>query len=155
MKIKLKYPTKPRVVDLLREFINQDPDLEPANYAGEADYQSDLRKIEKDQACANILLELVARTDTIDVKALDNAMNSTFSGRLQLVRSAGRRGRWELEYTTGQYYPTEYCAAACACLAQALYLDEREKDATYTREKHYHWAKRVLGERNAAHWFAF
>ena len=152
-----QYPDKKTIVRLLREFINQDPGFEPGNYASEADYQKDLRKTEKDQACANILLELVARTSSLDSIIICNSMDASYSGRLSLVKREGfgRYGRWRVEYCTGQYFPVEFAAAVCASLAQALYVDERNKNPNYTRKLHHGWAKMVLGERNADRWFDF
>lgn len=46
-----------------------------------------------------------------------------YSGRLKFIERNGKVG---IDYTTGQYFPTEYRAAACAVLSSALWAQARK-----------------------------
>jgi hypothetical protein len=72
-----------------------------------------------------------------------------FAGRLQLVE---RDGAVAVDYTTGQYFPTEYRKAACAVLASALWDYAREQGYA-TGNEIRKWARQEFGRGIASRWF--
>ncbi len=114
----------PPVFAALKEFINARPGLDPANYgchpeqlayssreqriAARRAMHGDARSIQKDGTRARKALK-EALTYPFNEGAIADAFRSAFSGRL----TWDGRG---LKYCTGQYYPTEYRAAAAAVL---------------------------------------
>lgn len=103
------------VLDKLGKFINEQPNLDPANYGigsreGLAAMRGDARQISKQGTRARRALK-EARSYQPNAEALLSAFKSAFSGRLSYDEPPG-----ELNYCTGQYYPTEYRAAAATVL---------------------------------------
>jgi hypothetical protein len=111
------------ILDALERFIRQRPGLEPGNY-DRASYLSDSRMIQRQRREAETLLAAVRWRTGIDTPALVEAFRGAYSGRLNL--SVSDKGTPALDYCTGQYFCTEYRAAACSVLSSALW--------TYTRE---------------------
>jgi hypothetical protein len=116
--------TTPAVFEVLKKFINAKPDLEAANYgcdpqqlaysskeqklAAWRGMRQDARTIQKDgRRARKALREAIGYP--FNEKALADAFQGAFSGRLSWD---GHR----LSYCTGQYYPTEYRAAAATVL---------------------------------------
>lgn len=99
-------------LEALEVWIKQRPGLDPMNYGsdanGRAAYRSEVRSIGKQRKEALDALE-EARGYKPDAEALEDAFRCAFSGRLSWNGS-------ELRYSTGQYWPTEYRAAAAAVL---------------------------------------
>ena len=118
------------VFEALRKFINEKPELERANYGcdpGQFSYTSRKQWIEACQAYRSELRS-IQKDGTRARKALREAMQYPFNAAI-MAESFGRafsgRLSWnghELEYTTGQYYPTEYRKAAASVLE--LYVSE-------------------------------
>lgn len=67
---------------------------------------------------ARTMLRAVELRDSITAEMVLEASRSAYSGRLQFVERGGKVG---VDYTTGQYFPTEYRNAACAVLASVLW----------------------------------
>lgn len=116
------------MIAALRAFINQRSGIEWANYncgdykrSREA-FNGDYRPILKRGRQARAMLAVVEACDDITADDLIEASRA-FSGRLQFVERDGRVG---VDYCTGQYFPTEYRAAACAVLASALWAHFRK-----------------------------
>lgn len=112
---------KAELIALLRAWINQRPGLEFGNYGGRTSYFSEMRHITQQLHDARTLLTAVENSG-ITAPELVEAFRA-YSGRLQLTTTA--KG-YRLEYCTGQYWPTEYRAAACAVLASALWDYHRQ-----------------------------
>lgn len=114
-----------QVFDALQKFINEKPELDPADYGCHAEQRAytsstqwwdairamrqDENRIKRDGTKARKALK-EARAYPANWDALQDAFRSAFSGRLS-INSDGT-----LEYCTGQYYPTEYRAASLAVL---------------------------------------
>lgn len=133
------------ITGALRTFIHQRPGFEPGNYAGApAAYRADYRKCLRDRDDALFLLARV-ESASADGEMLACLLEQLRFGRLCLVGDS-------LEYTTGQYFPTEYRAAACDVLARALwhYLAGNSSDAGGVRRQ----ARSLFGRRIASRWFA-
>ena len=91
----------------LRAFVRQRPGFDWHNYGDAASYRADVRRAGRDLRDAEELLRAVTwRTSC--------TLAENKCGRL----SWNGKG-WE--YVAGQYFPTEYRAAACAVLASALW----------------------------------
>lgn len=103
------------VFTLLRRWINQRPNLEFANYGDVSAYRADQRRIAQQKADALALLAYAENTSYDVAAQLPDAFRHAFSGRLSYDAETQT-----LDYTTGQYWPTEYRAAACAVLAMAI-----------------------------------
>lgn len=89
----------------LVKFVNQRPGLDFSNYGDVTAYRSESREITADKHDFFELLSLAQRrVENFEIK-LTAYLNST-SGRLQLNEKG------QLEYCTGQYFPTEYRPAA-------------------------------------------
>lgn len=121
-------PTKQQVISLLRAWIKQRPGLDPADYGFPAysheawkearrSYNAEARSIAKDKQDAETLLNAVEYSG-MDAETLLGGFRA-YSGRLEI--KPAENGEFRLEYCTGQYWPTEYRAAACAVLASALW----------------------------------
>lgn len=139
---------KTKMIDLLRAHINQSPDLDSRDYDSRDSLRSDYLCIARDGRDARLLLAFVALRDNIGAAELVAATRA-FSGRLQFVT---RDGEPAIEYTTGQYWPTEYRAAACAVLASALWHSACA-DGHDTCEAVSKWARQELGRGIASRWF--
>ncbi len=109
------------VFTLLRKWINQRPNLEFANYGSVSGYRADQRRIAQQKADALALLAYAENTSYDVAAQLPDAFRHAFSGRLSYDAETQT-----LDYTCGQYWPTEYRAAACAVLAQAIWTAWRE-----------------------------
>jgi hypothetical protein len=110
--------TKTQILDMLSAFIAQRPGMEPGNYGDWKSYRAESRSITRDRHDAEELLRAVRWRDSIGAEQLREAFRA-FSGRLRLTETGD--GRAQLDYCTGQYFPTEYRRAVCAVLAAALW----------------------------------
>jgi hypothetical protein len=122
--------------------------LEYANYGDPVSYRAESRAITRDLHHVYTLLRRVQRAHSITSDDLKTAFRA-FSGRLTWDGS-------KLDYTTGQYFPTEYRRAVCAVLAAALWDHWRDcvpesvsNRAEWIRAK----ARRELGRTLADRWF--
>lgn len=112
-----------QILDLLAAFIRQRPGLEFGNYGDVTSYRSEMRSITRDRHIAERLLADVRWRTSIDEARLRDAFRA-YSGRLSLIDRPD--GSMDLDYCTGQYFPTEYRKAVCAVLASALWDARRE-----------------------------
>lgn len=145
----------------LRAFVRRRPGFEPANYGDAASYRADVRRAGRDLREAEELLRAVTLRSSC-------TLGPKQAGRL--TWDAGEK-RWD--YVTGQYFPTEYRAAACQLLASALWAwyaeSLPEKTHTHNQEtgeiterfdglRAGEWirraARRDLGPRLARRWFS-
>src|SRR6185437_12437729 len=118
------------ILDAFKKWINQDPGLARRDYGDIREpgsfkaYREELRSIQKDGTRARKALK-EARAYPFNGEAMKEALNHAFSGRLSWV--TGEPGaecgcneddprKPHFEYTTGQYWPTEYRAAAATVL---------------------------------------
>lgn len=109
--------TKENALSLLIQFANQRPGLDFANYGDVNAYCSESREITKDLHDFRELLALA------NWRGIANLSEQVFyelannSGRLRIGESGN------LEYCTGQYFPTEYRPAACRVLRNIIWRD--------------------------------
>jgi hypothetical protein len=149
-----KLSKKQMMVEALHRFINQRSGIDYRNYAGgdwkqsrEA-FNGDYRPMLKHGRQARALLRAVELRDSITAEMIQAATRA-YCGRLQLVERNG--SGVAVDYTTGQYFPTEYRSAACAVLATVLW-DYWQPDYK-TREEIQRQARREFGRGIASEWF--
>lgn len=148
-KQRAEHAEREQILSALETWIKQRPGLEFGNYGDVSSYRAELRSITRDLHHARILLAYVWRRESITAENLKAAFKGAFSGRLSWREAgplklegmrAGTSGRniGRLEYCTGQYWPTEYRAAACAVLASAIWdwLRDSIPPADYDKAHH-------------------
>lgn len=98
----------PNFVSLLCNFVYQRPGFNLCNYSSMRDYRADYYQALKFKQAYDLLLSQAERMfyfDDINTKLGDRLKNN--SGRLSFNTDSN-----DLEYCTGQYFPTEYRRAA-------------------------------------------
>lgn len=148
-------PERDAILAALERWIAQRPGLEWQNYstsdyaASRAAYMADKRAIERQGRDARQLLQAIRWRHSIGSAQLRYALENSFAGRLTWNGTT-------LDYVTGQYWPMEYRAAACAVLAGALWQYFRDtKPAGITNVSDWIKAKAHadLGRGIANRWF--
>ena len=114
------------LLETLAQWINQRPGLDPRNYIsdyrdahGRAAYRREARSITRQLHDARALLRYIELHPTIDAQRILDAAR----GRLT-IKPAGES--FEIDYCTGQYWPTEYRSAAAQVMASAIWEYFRE-----------------------------
>ena len=147
---------KREVLAKLREFVNQRPRLESADYVSPHDtlsecligtsfYRRDKRQIEQHRRDALEMLNLIERMDGITARQLIEASKD----RRLTVHKDGPNV--VVDYTTCQNWSTEYRAAVCGLLATVLW--QLWKENTYGSEWVIRAAKRRLSSGCVYRWF--
>jgi len=139
--------TKSDIIDALSTFIHQRPGLEFGNYGDISSYRSEMRSITKDLHHARELLQAVAWRDNITA---DDIIAATQGGRLTIEPTA--RG-FRINYTTGQYFPTEYRRAVASLLSSLLWSQWRGYFAEPTGDLIRATARRELSRSVVRRWF--
>lgn len=124
--------TKEAICNALERHINQRTGIDARNYfsdwrdkEGISAFRSEYREILRDGREARELLKAVRRNVTVTAEDILSACDRAYSGRLKYNAEKD-----EFEYCTGQYFCTEYRAAACCVLASVL----------------WHWSERGTAE---------
>ena len=140
------------IMNALSAFVRQRAGLEFANYGDISAYRSEQRAITRQLHDFRELHRYVELSG-ITAEQLQEAAKSAFSGRLSLVERGDKVG---VNYCTGQYFPTEYRAAACAVLSSALWNyfrsdipPDAERPGDLLREKF----RRMFGRGMQSRWF--
>jgi len=107
----------------LETFAQQRPGIDPRNYGTWTDYRSESRRVTQDLHDFHAILAAVERSEISAADILQ--ATRAYSGRLEIIAPL-TLDRFEVQYCTGQYFPTEYRRAACSVLAQALWDYHRE-----------------------------
>jgi len=141
--------SKQAIIQAISKFINQRSGIEYGNYGERESFMGDYRPILKHGKQARQLLRAVELRDSITAKDIQEATRA-YSGRLQLVERGNKVG---VDYTTGQYFPTEYRKAACAVLAQCLWDYFRTKCNCETGDDIRRVARKEFGRGIAKAWF--
>lgn len=141
---------KSAVISAIIRFINQRPGLEFANYGDVDAYRHDSSRITKDKHLAHKLVNYVMLRNSITAEDILEASKRAYSGRLQINQTADG---FDVDYCTGQYFPTEYRRAAACVLACAVWhrlaADKPGADADHVRKS----ARRELGKTLAREFF--
>ena len=101
----------------LEKFISQRSGLDPQNYGSRESLLGDYRPILRDGKTARRLLKFVEIRESITPEMIIDG-TCAFSGRLKFIRNA--KGVCIVDYCCGQYFATEYRAAACQVLARII-----------------------------------
>ena len=133
---------KEQMMDALSVFIRQRAGLEFGNYGDLQSYRQEQRSITKDRHQAFELFRYVNRSESITAERIKAEARN---------RLEWKNGKWE--YTTGQYFPTEYRRAVCSMLSSVLWNWLREECQCETREKIQASAKREFSRAVAKRWF--
>jgi hypothetical protein len=139
--------TKSEICAKLRAFVAQRSGLDWRNYAsdwrdksGMDALRSDRNRILQHGRDARALLVFVERSSMPS----DFIMRELEAGRLTFDPS-----RNALDYCTGQYFPTEYRAAVCRALSNAIWRFYRDNVTPDVRE----FARDTFGRGIASRWF--
>jgi len=145
----------------LREFIGKRPGLEYANYGDPVCYRAEMRSISADGRRAKQALREAESLQPANGEILADSFRA-FSGRLEWIpydpddsyaSKTTQLGR--LEYTTGQYFPTEYRKAAASVLETYIAGWKRAYAAAHPREFVYATMTDVITANSqvGGHWF--
>lgn len=139
--------TKSEICAMLRAFVAKRSGLDWRNYlsdwsnkTGMDALRSDRSRILQHGRDARALLSFV-EDSSIPVEFL---MRELETGRLTFDSA-----RVELDYCTGQYFPTEYRAAVCRVLSNAIWRFYRDNVTTDVRA----FARDTFGRGIASRWF--
>ena len=114
--------SKSEILEALAKFINSRPGFDPNNYSDTPSYRHDMREATRQRRDALTLLRYVELRDSITAEHLRGA----FCRRLTMRDDSTQRVRVSFDYCAGQYYCTEYRAAAAAALASAIWDWQRD-----------------------------
>jgi hypothetical protein len=134
--------SREEILGKLTTFIQQRPGLEYGNYGEPTCYRAEVRRIGRDLRQARELLRAVR----LSAITADELLTAFRGSRLTWTGTA-------LEYTTGQYWPTEYRPAVCRVLVSALWSYYRECCNCDTADQVRDAAKRDLSRSIVRHWF--
>jgi hypothetical protein len=136
---------KMKTLNILNKFVSQRPGLSFADYDSNYYYNQDYRGILQAKHDFERMSAHISNTSISD-EDLIKSSSSAFSGRLSLTTDS-------VEYCAGQYFPTEYRAAACAVLAYALWQYWRA--CGYSSHKEIqNIARATFGRGIASRWFS-
>lgn len=128
--------------EALHRFVSQRSGIDWRNYGGSREaFMQDYRRILRDGRDARMMLRWVELCHLSDAALADQLR----SGRLTWD---GKR----LEFTACQYFPTEYRAAACRALANALWCYWRDNGRD-SAERIRAAARQNLGPGITKRWF--
>ena len=113
--------TKQNIIAALYTFCQKKPGFDPANYGDAASYRADTRRATQQLSDARRLLREIELRDSITAQDL---LDAARSGRLD-VTTTGDSVR--IDYTCGQYWPTEYRAGVARLAASALWNWQRDR----------------------------
>ena len=131
------------ILEALARFVGRRSGIDGRNYGGSREaFLGDYRRILRDGREARALLRVVELSTCLPDSILVDVLKS---GRLTWD---GKR----LEYCAGQYFPTEYRAAACRALASVLW-NYWSDGGRYTADQIRAAAKSNLGRGIARRWF--
>ncbi len=107
-------------IEKLTKFVNQRPNLDFSNYGDVSAYRSESAEITRDRTDYFELLSYAFQRINSLNEQLEKYLQTT-SGRLTLNNDGN------LEYCTGQYFPTEYRPAANRILANLIFASYRDE----------------------------
>lgn len=107
------------IIEKLTKFVNQRPGLDFANYGDVKSFRNESAEITRDRTDYFELLSLAATKMPNLNSRLEAHLRET-NGRLKLNENG------ELEYCTGQYFPTEYRPAANRVLVDLIWAYHRD-----------------------------
>lgn len=138
---------KPQIIQTIRAFINSRPGLDPRDYDRDPTlYRADSRMIQKQRRDALAMLAAVEARDSITADQMLALQSHRFTIKAD-------QGRVIADYTTGQFYPTEYRAGAARYLASLIWAYIREHCNGKTTDDIRKQARLMLGASIARKYF--
>jgi hypothetical protein len=134
-------PTKPEILAAMRAHIGQ-----RSGWSRLDGCINDYRDMLREGREARKMLRFVELRDSITADNILAACKEAFSGRLTYNAQKQR-----FDYCTGQYFPTEYRAAACAVLASVIW--DYFRDSYPTRDRIEKEVRGYLGRGIVSRWF--
>jgi hypothetical protein len=130
-------------INQLDAFVASRPGFDPANYSDAASYAADRR------VALRAMDDYYMLRNAVQYVVTDDALEGAARGSRITFGPDG------VEYCTGQYYPTEYRAAACRVLASVWWREQAVRSApgegADAIRKH---ARAVFGRAIARRWFS-
>lgn len=108
-----------KTIEMLCRFVDQRPGFDWHNYGDAKSYRAEMREVTNDRRDFYDLLQLALRRMP-DLEDRLTAELTRTGDRLSLVNG-------QLQYITGQYFPTEYRPAACRTLVRLIWDDYRRE----------------------------
>ncbi len=149
-----KAPPMNPALSALVAFANQRPNLQFCNYGNRNTYAQEARAIRADLARFNRALSDAIESGTTDADLLSCVDKG---GRLQLHAPGTKHGpqshesnAFHVEYTPGQYFPTEYRKAASNLLEKANAHARELADELNERDAFNHWPFTCIDWQQAA-----
>lgn len=131
-------------LEALDALVASRPGFDPANYSDAASYRADQRAAMLAARDYRVLRLYVAP----HAEALLDAARGS---RIAFVPE--QDGPVRVEYCTGQYYPTEYRAAACRLLASLEWRRVAGNHPEWSTDDIRAYARRTFGRGMAGRWF--
>jgi hypothetical protein len=139
-----------KMLNALERHINRRSGLEAQDYAGNrAALRADRREIARDGSDCRAMLRYLRRCYQLQAETVSQAIREGYGGRVAYDAQNQR-----IDFTPGQYWPTEYRAAAASVLAKALYLHITRGVSESRVHVGRMYAERELGRGIARRWFA-
>ena len=148
--------TREDLISMLRDFINQRPGFDTANYATAQSYRADYRTTVTHRDDAILMLLQVEALPGITADAIRAELER--GNRLALTPAHCKEGKiiktgTTLHYTAGQYWCTEYRAGACRVLSSLLWDYWRESAQPCTGDELRKYARTKFPRGLARRWF--
>ena len=125
--------SKAQILEALARFINARPGFDPNNYSDMPSYRHDMREATRQRRDALTLLRYVELRDSITAEHLRGAFRQRLTMQVipcsiggDMQESIPLPPIVEFDYCAGQYYCTEYRAAAAQALASAIWDWQRD-----------------------------
>jgi len=124
--------TKENMLAALHRFISQRSGMDYADYGEREAFMADYRPMLQ----AGRDARMMARKVELSAITADDLLAAAGNGRLQFVE---RNGELVVDYTVGQYFPTEYRIAACRLLSSVIwaYFRDLANPATDCKPTHH------------------
>ena len=140
---------KNHLLTLLREFVAQRPGLNPADYADASSYRADSRRCTQQLNDALTLLPQIERRTNITAEAIASRIQPGSRLSLETLPSGALR----LDYTAGQYWPTEFRSAVCRLCADLLWSDSFDAFPRLSGDERRSHFRKWFGRGLASRWF--
>ena len=127
-------------LEALNAFVAQRSGIDCRDYSNRAAYMGDYRPMLQNGTDYRKMARFVALS-SISNYDLVKGCGLVFSGRL--VIDGNLQDGYNIDYTTGQYFPTEYRRAACCVIAQVI--TTYWKDCGYDKHELLNKAKKEFG----------
>lgn len=143
------YASKPEeypAIYALADYCSQNPGLIFGNYGERTSFNQEARQIQRDwERFCNALYE-ASNLGVTDSQVIQSAKEA-FSGRLEWKET-----HWE--YTTGQYWPTEYRKAGASAVERAVHIQKQSRPIDPLPEREYSISEmKEIASRSGSYFF--